>query len=295
METPRALQALETDCAPLLRKRAPYWRPTAPACHTDVHVPAWKWEHPLTALADLTDDAGNPLGERLVDLDANAAWPTAAASVNVAHGSLTHTRRQYFDGAPGYWLVDLTGFHWDDRTRHMPSPLGTNRHRDKAWLAAPTVALLQELADAGELDELDIRDSWTCDDRVRLRKWTEWIKNTRVALSEAGQLEQLADFKISYAMAVQMMLSGDTSKIHRPDWHHAIVAQHAASHWRKHWNATRSGHGPVAMYLVDAVTYLGSDLLALQDLNPSPFRIDQTGRTYGSYKIITSKKESTTA
>lgn len=293
MDEFRAPDALVGEYAPLLRKRLPYWRPKAPACHTEFHLPVWgkdgtRWErHDLAELRSTLPRVAQQVSQRMVELDVNAAWPAAASTVLLAHGSLTHTRFQAFDGSPGYWLVDLRAIEWDDVKRDLASPLGTNRHRDQAWLASPTVALLTELAQEGVWPELTILDSWTCEDRCRLNKWAERIKIERNALHDVGDRERLDALKISYAQAVEMLLKGDKFKAHRPDWAHTIFAQHAASTWRKMWRATQAGHGPVAMGNVDAVTFMGDDLIALQGMNPPPVRLDQYGRTYGTFKVTT--------
>lgn len=270
-----ALAALEGACKPTrgklqlppLRRLKP-----VPGFLGDVHIPVWEWQRPTPKDADT------------VELDVTAAWPSAASSVRVAHGQLQRHPYREFDKSPGYWQVDLRGVHWGHGADLM-SPLGTGAHRDRPWLATPTVALLVELAAAGHWDDVTILDSWTSEQPVALTKWSNWIRDTRVNLRQAGEAETLARFKVSYAQAVAMMGTGEGTDYFRPDWNHAIRAQSAATLWRKLWHCVLTGHGPVWAGDTDAVEFLADDLTALLDMPSPPIRIDSTGDTLGTLKV----------
>lgn len=274
----RALAKFERELAPTRgRGRLPHLRrlKPMPPMLDDVHIPVWDWSRPAPASCDP------------ITLDVTAQWPSAASSARYAHGNLRRRPgTQAFDGLPGYWLCDLRGITWK-RGADLMSPLGTGAHRPKAWLATPTVALLRELVEAGHLADFDIVDSWTSDQPVRFTGWTNWIRDTRVELMDAGADETLAAFKDSYAIAVVMWKTGEGCDTKRPDWYHTTLAQAAASHWRRLWAAVVAGHGPISAGAVDEAVFTADDLVALQELPPQlvPFQIDPTGRRLGTYKI----------
>jgi len=77
------------------------------------------------------------------------------------------------------------------------------------------------------------------------------------------------------------------SKVRRPDWYHTVHAQHRATTWRKAYYAWRAGHGPARMGGTDEVTFTVQDWEDLRDRDRPMFRVDQLGRTIGSWKIKT--------
>ncbi|MEU9048386.1 hypothetical protein AB0D63_43360 [Kitasatospora sp. NPDC048343] len=257
-------------------------RPMPPMI-TDVHVPAWDWKSPHYDPADRA---------KLIQVDRTAAWISAASSVVIAHGALIQTGPIEFDHKrAGYWLVDFTGLdeegHRDrwNRKDELMSPLGTGRPRLKAWLAHPTVRLLSDLAEDGHFAPPRILDSWTTDVTNRLSKWAEAVRDHRLKLMDAGQDEELEDFKLDYARMVQMLAKGEGFAYKRPDWYHAILTQHAATAWRNLWGTVLLGHGPVACHEVDAALYLPEDYDALTVHEDSTLTMDHTGRKLGTWKV----------
>lgn len=284
----RALRALEGECAPKLRGRDPFWRPKPPAIATDVYTPAWDW----------MDNAQDDAGEALVILDAIAAYVTAISSVTVAHGALEHTGPVMDATAVGYYLITIPA--WE--VPGIVHPLGTDIvWGDQVWVAHPTAQLLQQLAADGYAAALEIHDSWTAPTSVRLRKWSDILKARRnLALDEvdaaraAGSPELLTeanafytDLKISYSIAVQMMLTGEKCKTRRPDWAHAIVATHSANIWRKVWRCVLAGKYPAGMGAVDEVAFTWTTFHELMyDIRGgSPLKVDPTGRQLGAFKV----------
>lgn len=295
----RALSMLEHEHTPLLRRRAPYWRPRPAPCHRDVHLPAWNWVHP---------DYHDGLNMDLTVLDAIGAFVSAASSATFAHGALEHTGALAdFAKLPGYYRIDSHA--WSDP--RIVSPLGSAQLPDKIWVAAPTVELLMQLAEDGYWPQVHISDSWTCPDKVRFREWATAVNNARAAAlrdcdaaeisgTEAEQAE--ADewyeaVKLGYSVAVQLMrgpAEGNEVKsgVRRPDWHDTIHAQHAASTWRKVWKCVEAGYEPVMMGSVDEVIF---PTIALEEelVHPSLtagratalLKVDNSGIQLGAFKV----------
>lgn len=277
----KALDMLTDHYAPQNGRRDPFWRPAMPAIYKTVHVPAFAW----VSMEEIAPTV------RLVDLDVNAAYLSAAAGVSLAHGKLE--RHGHKGGAPGYYLID--SHHWVDE--RIVSPLGSARLDDRMWVTEPTITHLQEMETAGYWPEITVHDSYTCGEQMRLRKWTDAIKEDRrkalqsLALNSddaaAGELYEL--IKLGYSQAIQTMYGpadGEEakSKIRRPDWAQSIRAAHAANTWRKMWRATLAGHGPISMDAVDRIGFTVAGLNELMDRSHKPFRLDQTGITLGSFK-----------
>jgi hypothetical protein len=287
----RALSMLENEYTPLLRRRAPYWRPRPATCHRDIHLPAWNWVHP---------DYSPELGMDLTVLDAIGAFVSAASSAAFAHGALDHTGALTdFDKLPGYYRIDSHA--WSDS--RIVSPLGSAQLPDKLWVAAPTVELLMQLSAEGYWPGVRIHDSWTCPDKVRFREWATAVNNSRAAAlrdvqdaeangSEAEQAEAHEWYeavKTGYSMAVQLMrgpADGGTVKsaVRRPDWHDTIHAQHAASTWRKVWKCVaEGGYNPVMMGSVDEVVWDTQEYGEI--VNRGLLKVDQSGVQLGAFKV----------
>lgn len=289
------LGLLRHQCAPQVNRRNPYWAPNMSRTfyELDTLVPDWKHELPT--------DQGP-----IVTLDKNAAWFSAAASSELAHGILENTGEIEFDkNRPGYWLIDF--HHWNHKA--IVSPLGRTRLKT-GWVATPTVAVLERLTDEGVWPGITIHGSWTTTTRMRLNRpadgggWSNVVRDMRstilTELIEEGLTPEeiqahprYKGFKDSYAVALEEIRKGFNSpdgmkehRIYRPDWYHTIVAQHAASHWRKGWDLLNHNLGPVAIGTRDEISFRKRDFIKI--LDQGLIKIDQTGRTLGAYKI---KKE----
>lgn len=286
----KALSMLENEHVPLLKRRAPYWRPRPAACFRDVYTPDWSWTHPL---------ATDALGFDVAVLDRNGAFVSAASSANFAHGELEHTGALgAFEKAPGYYKIDW--HQWQDE--RIASPLGTAELSGKLWVAHPTLEQLVQLQDAGYWPEIRIHDSWTCPTSVRFREWATAVNNERAdalrALRDALQSGTEDDqeqaeawytaVKNGYAMAVQMMLGQSAdgsvkSGVKRPDWYHTIHAQHAATTWRYVWKGVLAGFEPVSMGSVDEVAYPADALPQLEQRGL--IKLDHSGVALGAFKV----------
>jgi hypothetical protein len=293
----KALSMLENEYIPLLKRRAPYWRPRPAPCFRDCYTPDWNWTHP----------AYSPeLGMDLSVLDRNGAYVSAASSANFAHGELEHTGAlSTFAKAPGYYKIDWHTWQ-DDR---IPSPLGSAQLSGKVWVSHPTVEQLVQLqnTEEGYWPEVRIHDSWTCPTTVRFRDWATAVNNVRAeALGDVyadpdhdpsydpGKCPDCracpwyTAVKNGYAMAVQMFLGQSAdgsvkSGVKRPDWYHTIHAQHAATTWRYVWKGVLAGFEPVSMGGTDEVIYPSATIPELE--TGGHLKIDRTGVALGTFKI----------
>jgi hypothetical protein len=282
----RLLALLEKNEAMMPKRhgREPFWRPKPPPAAAECHVPRWDWEAPILT----------PVGTPMVDLDVNAGYLSAASSVAVGHGALEHTKMRPHRSAggkpnPGYYLVDA--YYWGMYSAII-SPLGDIEEGAQVWVTQPTLLLLDQLHEEGHWPTpgVLVHDSWTAEHSVRLRTWTTHLQEWRSVLIDQGKGPVYEDFKTAYSSAIAMMLTGDKCATRRPDWSHAIVAQHAANTWRKGWRSWQMGHGPIAMGDTDELTFTYDDYIALGAAahdNPktTPFRMDQSGKSLGSLKI----------
>ncbi|MBW5252036.1 hypothetical protein JGS39_24055 [Streptomyces sp. P01-B04] len=293
--TYRALDLLtKGGYEPKVSSRGPFWRPPVPKPSRYVHLPAWDWE---------SEGVAGP-GDEMADADVSGAFVAALTSGTYAHGALTRTGP--FHGlkpAPGYYQI-LTPV-W--QLPSIVSPLGSAELPDAVWIKHPTLDLLQQLATAGKLPDIEVKDSYTAKVSCRLRTWGEKLRDDRAALlatrnatapgtvARAAADKAYADFKDSYSIAIQMMagktddatgdLKTNKSEVLRPDWYHTIHAQHAATMWRKVFSAHEAGIFPYAMGSLDEVTYRQEDWDRIPTLPKPPFRIDETGVTLGSFKV----------
>jgi hypothetical protein len=285
---------------PKVSGRMPFWRPKPAPVHKDVREPAWSWRAPLVEIprqnGTHTPSWGVqptvPLllaGDHVLTLDANAAYLTAASSVDLAHGALRRTRAIRFDKRlTGYWQIKAHPWliPW------IMSPLGTATIPDRVWLTTPTVALLDQLSDDGYWPGVEVLDSWTCPTSCRLRTWTQQVNSDRkTALARREDFPELyEEIKTGYSTAVTMIGTGKQSLCYRPDWSQSIRAQHAANTWRRAWKAIGRGCPILAAGTVDELTVPLPAYRELQEehlLIPNPIPLDKTGRLLGTYKIKT--------
>jgi hypothetical protein len=290
-----ALSLMETRLQPTYRTREPYWRaPITPPSH-DVHLPSWNWTNPITTI---------PEGAQLLTLDTNAAYLGALGTVVVAHSHLTHTAapmtlpepRQV---DPGYYRITVP--HWPFGGT-IVSPLGDaarTQTEETLWVAHPTLVLLIELHEYGALVDVQILESWTARIRTGFRAWVDRLKEIRADLlaqlaaahphgapedCTCPACDRYGAFKEGYSAALSMMLTGEKCKTRRPDWTHAVYAQHAATQWRKAWRLTETGRPVIAMGHVDEITMLAADLNGALAASKPPFRYDPTGHRLGALK-----------
>lgn len=285
-KSPRILDALETDFAPMRGGRVPFWRPELPGITDIVHtLSGWTWSREYDG--------------DVVSLDRSGAYIAAASSVTVAHGPLTHTGPlDRFDGRPGYYLVDVHPWHEEES---LPHPLG-RPIKDQLWVPHPTVALLVDLADAGRWPDVTILDSYT-GDPCRLKDWAQHINALRThAITGYGRdSDQASAVKESYGMAFSMMLGSWNEagtgrvwkcKARRPDWTHSIYAQSSATLYR--WaddirQMVPADLRPVGLKNVDELVIPAAALeIVTTTERPGgrkPMVIDADGLRLGSFKV----------
>lgn len=305
----RALRLLEKECPPLLHGHEPFWHPKPSPASAEALIPSWTWRH---LNADLI-----PEGDRAITIDINGAYLAALGAVQVAHGALVHKPGcdpHAFAGPrfetsvwPGYYRITVPRWSCDAT---LVSPLGNSARlqtETDIWVAHPTLVLLLELLDEGSIGPFEITEAWVADDNRRcdFRQWSGRLRAARDEYLDARIREHGATipegctcdactaykaFKVSYGQAFSMMLTGEKSKTHRPDWAHAVYAQHAAAAWRKAWRLTLDGT-VLSMGAVDEITVLNSTLVAAIQRTKPPVQWDPTGRKLGSVK----EKEKDTA
>ncbi len=290
----RALRLLEHVAPPSLYGRPPYWRaPVAPPSKPGVVlVPSWNWKR--------FEPAEVPEGERAITCDINGAFLAASGSVEVAYSQLHNAGRLNpvdMDPRhvwPGYYKVTVPYWPFDAT---LVSPLGDSPRlavEKHVWVAHPTLVLLLELFQEGSVGDLEIHEGWVAEKRCNFRAWNAKLKEVRNALldeRDAATTDEQREhfkaryeaFKEGYGAAFSMMLTGNGCKAHRPDWSHAVYAQHAATAWRKAWRL--SAIGPVlSMGDTDEITVLHSDLQRAITAPKPPVKWDDSGRLLGHLK-----------
>lgn len=279
----KILHALETEYAPQRGGRGPWWRPSLPGIVETAHVVSgYAWDRPYSGPVAVLDRGG--------------AWIAAASSVYVAHGELHHTGPlPRFDNAPGYYQVDV--WPWGEADR-LPSPLAGAVVGQPAWVPAPTVARLIELAAEGRWPEVDILDSYT-GDRARLDQWAGYVNalKTHAVTTWGRDDDRTAEVKIAFGMACALLqgASGESGVgrkwkcgAHRTDWAHAIQAQSSATlhRWADRCLNAAPDSGPIAVRNVDEIVIPQRALeIVTAPTLPYPLVIDETGTTLGSCKV----------
>jgi hypothetical protein len=271
--------------------REPYWRAPITPPSRDCYVPHWNWH--WHGAADLEHD-------QLLTLDANGAYMAALSGIKIAHSHLTRQGPINWpitpaEVQPGYYQIQVP--HWN-LSGTIVSPLGDSAHLEVEsliWIAHPTLVLLLELQEQGVLGGVVIEDSWTARVTTNFLKWAGHLRQVRVELLDTIEqantdpakdmaLAMYDAFKEGYSAALSMMLTGEKCKTQRPDWSHAVYAQHAATMWRKGWKWTGTGHPLISMGHTDELTVIAEDLPEVMSRPRPPFRFDPSGRTLGAMK-----------
>lgn len=287
-----ALALMEKKLPPLRYGRPPYWRPPVAPISDRIRIPMWNWTSPHEL----------PEGAEALTLDVNGAYLGAIGGAVIAHGNLTNmgewdylpTPRQV---PPGYYKITVPNWSFSGT---IVNPLGQSADGETSvWIAHPTLVLLLELLEDGSIGDFGIIDSWTCAATTGFRAWTARLKVVRNQCLDAvdhahpggapedcecGACDRYGAFKEGYSAALSMMLTGEKCHTHRPDWAHAIYAQHAASSWRKAWRYTATGRTLLGMGRVDEITVVRHDLPGVLGMAKPPFRVDGSGRILGAFK-----------
>jgi hypothetical protein len=283
-EAPRILAAFEGAYAPRLHGRDLYRRPELPGVAYATYVAAghsWLREY---------------VGDALV-LDRSGAWISSASSVDIAHGGLTHTGPDIDDGRPGLYRVQVHPWHERDT---MPHPLGSP-NTDTVVVPAPTLKLLQQLADAGRWADATVLDSWT-GEPARMWEWaSEYVNGLRRhAIETYGRdSAEYNRVKVAFSQAIAMMQgtekTGGTDRsdrdwkcgTHRPDIATTVQALSAATMWRTLDRARKlcPDLPPIAVRNVDELVIPAGALDILTAGKKPAIVIDPTGIRLGSFKV----------
>ena len=232
-------------------RKAPYWTPG------ERRWPAGTRQ----AEYDLLWERGGPAGGRYVHgYDARQMYLAAAGVAQLAIGELRHSgpRCRPSDKTAGYWRIERPT--WNER--RMPDPLGHRQRgvregREALWVTTPTLLLLDELAEQGATSAPVVLDSWTAEAGRVMRGWAETLTRALAVVRESSDpadARQLAALKATYAQSLGMM-ARETSRVHRPDWRHAVIGTARANFWRKVWRVAQvEDRWPVSVR-VDCVRY----------------------------------------
>jgi len=304
--TVRALGALETAYCPTRQREdgprgiqsPPMWRPEwtdgvgdAATLALSFSTSGWAWERPYTG--------------DVFRLDRNGAFISAASSVSVAHGRLTHTGPGDSSTLrPGLYQVRV--WNWNEWDR-LPSPLGHAPVGSRVWVSHVRAGKLAKLFEDGRWPDCTVEDSWTSGAPVRIRDWAKsYVQALRDhAINKYGyKSPEYNEVKDSFSKAVTMM--GGTLGEHgrrqwlpdvtarRPDWTVAIRDLNAVTIW----NAADRCHellphlGPVALGIVDemwvpqeAYTILTTRPVSTARGQEPRIIIDETGRKLGTWEV----------
>ncbi|NUR38801.1 MAG: hypothetical protein HOV73_01775 [Streptomyces sp.] len=281
-----ALQQMESrpELQPLAQAREPYWQaPVIPASHA-AYIPTWDWRwHRADTLA--ADDTPTTLASVNGPLD-------VLGRIRVAHSHLSRATPSHRplaprDVLPGYYRIARPTWAFEGTIVH---PLGdSSRLETEAliWVAHPTLALLLELKEEGALGEVLIDDAYVAQAATDFSKWAANLRQRRVEIldaiersaTDAGRAAHLARFfafEDGYAAALESIRTGEGTTMRRPDWTHAIYAEHAAAMWRRAWSWTYTGRPVVAMPCVDELVVLTADMGPVMSRPTPPFTIGHT-------------------
>lgn len=177
----------------------------------------------------------------LIGYDAKRMYLAAMGSALVCPWTLKPTGAdvEWTPELAGWWLI--TPAPWQDK--RLPDPAGYPHKvdEDKRWVTAPTLSLIHELMDEGIHGGYVVHDSYTGPAKRVNRQWYErqraaW-KSPRIApdptaLDYAARMPVQAALKACYR-ETNGMLNAPESRIKRPDWHFATIAQARSNLWRR--------------------------------------------------------------
>lgn len=230
--------------------------------------------------------------------DANKMYLSAYAQVPLCPWTLKHTRETDWSAdLAGWWLIEPA--EWNDPA--MPDPLGyprewgdgpkwaTDAGRTVRWVTAPTMALLSQLREEGTHSGYVVLDSYTGPAKRVLRPVGERLRDLWQSLSTAavpGAVDLPAREAIQAVAKLcyretNGMLNSPNSRVKRPDWHYAVIAQSRANLWRRIRKVgEESGRYP-AMIETDCL-YYSSDLSDPHEAAPEGLTI---GLGLGEFKV----------
>ena len=210
-----------------------------------------------------------PAGQVARAFDARRAYLATWTTVRLARARLRPEGPIPFDPKmSGWWLVDLAP--WVDQ--RMPDPTGRLGDAEvidaegtrRAWVTTPTLELLTQLTTAGAYGGFAVRDAYVAPGEPLLKPAAEALDRTW-HLAEAERVSNrcgLADVALRIGDAVKSVYSSAHSqwdsavtRLPRPDFTAAVIAQGRVTTWRKAWRVgNECGRWPVAI-ATDAIYY----------------------------------------
>lgn len=231
--------------------RSPYWRPDWSLLRVKGAKPG---ERPMSmGERDLAWDSPASLDGRFLHrYDANTAYLAAASAAYLAADQLRQNGATWDPTMAGYWLV--TPPAWNHRQMPAPWHKQLPTESGRLFLSTPSMALLHELADAGECDAPTLHDSWTARGTRLLRPWAEQLRDA-LALHPDRDDPMHAALKGSFRDAIGLMAKHGSPSLYRPDWRHTIASECRVSLWRRLWTIGQTEGRWPAEIRTDAVAY----------------------------------------
>lgn len=170
----------------------------------------------------------------------------AAQAVKVSPGPLSFVGRSKVpdlskDCPAGYYEITVPRMHAFERL--IPHPVGQYAPGAQCWVTHATMNVLFEAADEhGMIDYPEVHRAYlTSHPTGGTRLLRDWAGTIVQAVKDAATLKgkpidpdgAVLDAVKSVYKAGRGMLQVERSRVYRPDWAHAIVAQARANLWRK--------------------------------------------------------------
>lgn len=262
------------------RKREPFWRPDwtgcVPAHQATETIPDWRAPREYA-------------GRYVHPYDCTRQHLAAAGVVALAVDQLAHHAgpieldEPTID--PGYYRITVPEWSLWDR---LPHPCGAYTPGASAWVTAPTLTLVHDLAEQWQVMALpEVHESWTASGTRVLREWSATIGRALdlAELPGARDDQLVSALKTSYK-AGRGMLERSDARVYRPDWSHAIQAQARVNLFRKVWTEMQANGRYPQRVETDCVWYASDETDGTApDAWPGTFRPRLPGeRAAGSFK-----------
>jgi hypothetical protein len=158
----------------------------------------------------------------------------AAGQAKVSPEPLRHwVRPRYDPKRAGWWLISKPV--WNER--RLPHPAGPyGEVWERIWVTTPTMDLLAELAERGQLDMPEPIESYTGVARPVLKPWCDalWAA-LRAPITDRYSEVDVTRVRAAAAEVARRglgMLAHRGSSVYRLDWFHAVNAMKRANTWR---------------------------------------------------------------
>lgn len=270
------------------------WIGTPGMTGNDLLINAWcrgaapRWQD--RDYAGITGECERPYSARrwsvehsgpVVGYDVNKAYLSAYQSAELAADALEHAVRPGLDRSRGgFWRVQLEP--WADGRLPDPAGYGHVLEDGTRWLTTPTLALIEDLTEAGRHGGYSILEAYTAPARRITRTWAERIRDI-IHDTTGADMPHLAAAAGRVYKATWGMWARPTGRIRRQDWHHTILATARMTLWRKiDRYAQQEDRWPVRIE-TDAVFY-PCDGRPWRDQAPRGMRLDDSGMKPGAFK-----------